>query len=428
LRTLVLCVLYLVQGIPTGFVTITLAAFLAEQGYGASAVAQLLTVTYVPWALKVAYAPLLDRYQHARMGRRRPWLVIAQGGMLTMLGVLLALPGASAGLWAIGGALFGYNLFGALQDVATDALAVDLLDDAERGRVSGAMWSSKIGGIVIGGAGMGTALDAFGWRPTLMIPAVLLLLAIAVPLLVRERASDQWWGRLLRAEPVPQRVGRPGPDSATPREERTLRDIGVALRQTFTRWPPALLASLALLGSVPTRMMVTYGPIFTVQRLGWTDAAYSQFAGGTALIAGAVGALLGGWLADRVGRTRIIGAALIGIVTLFLGFAAARPLWSNSLLIVGGLLVGIFLDMTLRMALQAVYMTWSQQELAATQFTIYMMMGNMSNVVGSGVVAVLSAVFEAQVIFVCAGLLGLLPLAVLAALYVLRPALRPRPA
>jgi predicted MFS family arabinose efflux permease len=73
----------------------------------------------------------------------------------------------------------------------------------------------------------------------------------------------------------------------------------------------------------------------------------------------------------------------------------------------------MFFDMTLRMSLQAIYMTTTRDAVAAPQFTIYMTLGNMSNVVGSALITPLNALFEARPIFFCAALLGVVPLALL---------------
>ena len=401
LRLTTLCALYLVQGIPTGFITIALAALLAAKGYTTGAIAQLLAVCWVPWAVKVVYAPLLDRFSHSRMGRRRPWLLIAQAGMLGSLSVLLLLPGPDGSLLPLGVTLFVYNLFGALQDVATDAMAVDLLTPAERGFTSGAMWSCKIVGIAIGGAGMGTLMSQWGWRPALTLQLSVLLLVMMVPLFIRERPTDRRWS--LSKNTVPT---LPLPAASAPDFRGVLRRLGVVLRQPSM----LVLAGLALLGSVPTRMMVTFGPIFAVQSLGWTDAGYAQFAGGPALVAGAAGALLGGWLSDRFGRRLLIAAAALGIVAAFSVFALAQPWWQIPAVAVVFLGLGTFLDMALRMALQAVYMASAAPDVAATQFTIFMTLGNMSNVLGSVLLIPLAYWFEAQLIFMAAALLGVIPL------------------
>lgn len=390
------------QGIPTGFVTITLAASMAAQGYSAGAVAQLLALSWVPWAIKILYGPFLDQYTESRMGRRRPWLLIAQIGMLTALGVLIALPGLEVGLVLIGAVVVVHNLFSALQDVATDALSVDLLDPEERGFASGAMWSSKIGGIAIGGAGMSTVLNQVGWRPAIAIPIVLLLGVIVLSLCVLERPGEQRFAWPLIPAPKQEAADEPLSEQ--------LLDILRQLKRTFRQPAAAALAFLALLAPVPTRMMVTFGPVFTVQQLGWSDAGYSQFAGGPALIAGAAGALFGGWLADRYGRKLVIKGAVAGIMLTFLGFATSAPWWSISAVIIVFFLAGVFFDMTLKMALQAIYMTMTRSRVTASQFTIYMTLGNMGNVIGSAILVPLDALFDAQMLFVCAAILGVVPL------------------
>jgi PAT family beta-lactamase induction signal transducer AmpG len=164
--------------------------------------------------------------------------------------------------------IFVYNLFGVLQDVATDALAVDLLAPDERGSVSGAMWSSKIGGIAIGGAGMSMVLNQYGWRPAIAVQLMLLLLAVGFPLLVREQSEGPYWAFPFQNSSVPT-------DPSGPSSRRSVRDILAQLIDTFRQPVASILALLALLAAVPARMMVTYGPVFTVQQLGWTDTGYS---------------------------------------------------------------------------------------------------------------------------------------------------------
>lgn len=334
------------------------------------------------------------------MGRRRPWILLAQSGMLASFGALIMLPDARISLVPVALTLFVYNLFGVLQDVATDALAVDLLEDHERGTVNGAMWSSRIVGIAIGSAGMGSVLEYWGWHPAIGIQMVLLLGGTVLLLLVREQSGDKQlaWSFLLP----------PANRSVSP--EHQMRSILWSLWSVFRQPATMNLALLALLASVPTRMMIVYGPIFAVQDLGWSGTGYAQFAGGPALIAGAMGAVLGGWWADRVGRGKTIGGAIIGIVALFISFSVAMPWWSIPALVILFLMTGSFLDMALRISLQAVYMTVTSRRLVASQFSIFMALSNMSNVLGGLLIALLSASFDAPTIFTCAATVGLLPL------------------
>lgn len=104
---------------------------------------------------------------------------------------------------------------------------------------------------------------------------------------------------------------------------------------------------------------------------------------------------------------------LLGIMGMFLSFALAEPWWSTTGIVVAFLLLGMFFDMTLRMALQAIYMSTTREAVMATQFTIYMTLGNMSNVVGSAIITPLDALFSSRSIFVSSAVLGIVPLLLL---------------
>jgi PAT family beta-lactamase induction signal transducer AmpG len=111
----------------------------------------------LPWTFKFFWAPMIDGFRMPSLGLRRPWIAVAQFGMaVTLLGALStgALDDAAT-IRYIAWVFFVHNCFASLQDVATDALAVDLLEDDERGRVNGMMWASKLFGIGVGGAVLG---------------------------------------------------------------------------------------------------------------------------------------------------------------------------------------------------------------------------------------------------------------------------------
>lgn len=398
LRQFFLSALYLAQGVPTGFVAIALAAFLAQQGASVGEIAALLAVTWLPWGCKVLYGPVLDRYAGSAMGRRRPWMLVAQGGMALTLGAMLALPGLDETLWLLAAMMFIHNLFGALLDVATDAAAVDLLGVQERGRANGLMWTGKLAGLALGGAGLGTVLAYAGLRPALALMLAFLLLTVLLPLLVRERPGDR---RLARLAATPAVAG------GTP---QSFRHLLAVVRRLFREPATLVVALLALLAALPTRMMVTLGPVFAVQRVGWTDAEFTQFAGGPALLAGVAGALLGGWLVDRVGHRRVVAGTLAAIALFFMAIVASEPWWTKTAVVVPLLLFGIFFDMTLKIALVALFMQVTRVRVAATQFTIFVALSNLCNALGGAVVVPLDHWFDYRGIFAFAAVFALLTL------------------
>ena len=91
-RVLTLCALYVAQGIPWGFITVTFVTFLAARGVGAGELALLLTLGTLPWSVKFLWGPIIDRYQIPTYGRRRPWILLAQTGMIILLIAMLFVP------------------------------------------------------------------------------------------------------------------------------------------------------------------------------------------------------------------------------------------------------------------------------------------------------------------------------------------------
>ena len=124
--------LYVAQGIPYGFVTVTLAAYLAERGFDAGAIGALAAAGTLPWTFKWVWGPMIDRFGIPSMGRRRPWILLAQTGMILSILAMALIPSITDHLALLGWMIFVHNIFNSLQDVSVDALAVDLLREEER--------------------------------------------------------------------------------------------------------------------------------------------------------------------------------------------------------------------------------------------------------------------------------------------------------
>ena len=163
-RMTLLCLLYFCQGFPWGFATIALLATLSQAGHDKAETATVVALAILPWTFKFIWGPLIDSVRMPSLGLRRPWIAVAQFMMaLTLL--TAATSGAmdhDATLMYLAWVFFVHNCFASLQDVATDALAVDLLADSERGRANGFMWGSKLVGIAFGGAGMAIVIAHAG--------------------------------------------------------------------------------------------------------------------------------------------------------------------------------------------------------------------------------------------------------------------------
>ena len=182
-RMTMLCAMYLAQGIPWGFMTIALISYLTERGVGDAQAGELTAIVLLPWTFKLIWAPMIDTMTVRSMGRRRPWIIGAELMMaLSLLGILAA-GDLTENLRLLGWMFFVHNVFSSLQDVSTDALAVDILPYEEQGRTNGLMWGTKLIGKGIGATVMAHIIDAWGLPAAVLAQMIVLLVIMLRPCL-----------------------------------------------------------------------------------------------------------------------------------------------------------------------------------------------------------------------------------------------------
>ncbi|MDE0420795.1 MAG: hypothetical protein OXK76_07900 [Gammaproteobacteria bacterium] len=133
---------YFAQGVPLGLLAVAMPAWLAEQQARVSEIALFGSVVSIPWVFKLVAGPFMDRFTFLPMGFRRPWVLLAQGGLTVSLVALALTPfdvNAMLPLMVVG---FVTNAFAATQDVAVDGMAIDVLPVDERGRANARSWRS----------------------------------------------------------------------------------------------------------------------------------------------------------------------------------------------------------------------------------------------------------------------------------------------
>ena len=93
-RIMTLCALYVAQGVPWGFMMITLPAYLLQtfpDVVDDKEVGTLTGIILFPWTFKLIWAPLMDNFTFRPMGRRRPWIIGAELAMAATLFTFLGL-------------------------------------------------------------------------------------------------------------------------------------------------------------------------------------------------------------------------------------------------------------------------------------------------------------------------------------------------
>ncbi len=374
-RTVTLCALYVAQGVPWGFMLITLPSYLAyNYQVGDDEIGQLTAIILVPWSFKLIWAPLMDTFTIRSMGRRRPWIISAELMMaLTLLG-FMGLGNPSENLQFILYMYFLHNCFASLQDVCTDALAVDILPPEEQGRTNGLMWGSKLIGKGVGAWGLSHILNIAGIEACVAVQIALLLAIMLIPIMFVERQGEKRfpWSSGRASEEVAANVRPPA---------EVLKSFVQAFSLTTTLVFVAFTLTKVIGGGINEIVTKT---LYT-QHLDpkWTDVEFSTASGLYTITPIILAAVLSGYLGDHFGRRLIllIGYGGYGLAALI--FAAWPSMWNERWFAMSYVLsyetfnaaaaVG-FLSMAMRIS-------WTQS--AAIVFTTYMTLSNISHICGN---------------------------------------------
>ena len=275
--------LYFAQGLPFGFQSNALPLYLTELGLTMTEVS-LARALAIPWALKMLWAPLVDRYASARLGRRKSWIIPMQLLLAGACVVASLFPLSRETLTPFLICVLMMNLFAATQDIAVDGLAVDLLEPRELGGGNAAQVVGYKIGILTGG-GLLVGLFAKGNWSTLFLTMAGLCLAVMTLVLFTK-------------EPAPR-----GSEANTAVSWRELwTRIKELLARPGVRW---LLLAVATYKMGETLADAMFGAwMVRVHHLPKEDVAL--WLGSWGMIASLAGSLLGGVIATRLRLTRAV--------------------------------------------------------------------------------------------------------------------------
>jgi PAT family beta-lactamase induction signal transducer AmpG len=367
-RFLAFGAMYVSEGIPYGFSSTAMVAFMRREGLALEQIGLFVGALFIPWAFKWAWAPLIDIVTMNRFGGRKAWII----GCTTMMIVTLLLTAAVdfvSHFELLLMAVVLNNFFCATQDVAIDALAVSSLQEEERGRGNGFMFAGQYLGIALGGGGAIFVYGLWGFDVALVYISALLLASLAfVVVFIRDPAANG---------PEPER-----PPSVLLAFVSTLKTFVGELMASFFRSGKGpvigLLFSVLPIGA----MALGYATVATMKvDHGLTDGQIAELSVYHTLAAG-LGCLVGGVLGDRFGLKRMIGVfyVLTTLPTLYLAVQISLlglPAIPRTEFYAAVIVYGLFFGMAFGLR-PAIFMGMTNPAIAATQFTAFMAMGNLA--------------------------------------------------
>jgi MFS family permease len=351
--------LYFSEGAPIGFLWWALPTRLRAEGVEAAAIAPLLGLLVLPWALKFLWAPVVDIVRTPRWPLRA-WIAAAQ---LLMGGALLAtlLLDWQADYGLLAGLLILHAIAAATQDVAVDAYAIAVVRPDERGSINAWMQAGMLTGRSIFGGGALLLESRIGSPATVLLLTAAIWSSLAVLLVARVPEGRASAGTAL---PGATRGGL-----LAARRQIVLSRLGDILRRRTT-WLVIGFAAIGGAGYEAVGLLV--GPYLL--DLGFTSEAIGGFLFLPTVAAMIAGAIAAGTAADRVDRRHAAGLTLILMALTIWALAQASGGGAMTLVLLALLyfLIGAFTT-----ASYALFMDRTDPRLGATQLSTYMSATNL---------------------------------------------------
>lgn len=349
-RALLFTALYFSEGAPIGFLWWAVPTKLRAGGVDLGTLTTLTSILVLPWIFKFLWSPLIDGIQTSRWGLRS-WIVSTQLVMGCTL-VPLLFQDLVTGLPVLLPFLLLHAVAAATQDASIDALAIAHVPDAERGSINGWMQLGVLAGRSALGGG---ALLLEQWVG--MAAVIVLLMAVI-------------WSSsvLVLLSRVPPR-GRPEEGGIRVR----MQALGPRIRSAFRTRATWFGLLFALLGGAGFEAVGgTAGPFLIDRNFEPDDVG--RFFAFNSVLAMMAGAVIGGSLADRLGKRVTVSASLLLMAACILGLAAVDALapdgihtWLVAILTVLYFCIGLFTASS-----YALFMEITDPALGATQFSAFM--------------------------------------------------------
>jgi PAT family beta-lactamase induction signal transducer AmpG len=167
-----------------------------------------------------------------------------------------------------------------------------------------------------------------------------------------------------------------------------------SLYKVFSLRNSLLFAVIAFFTQGAFNYMDTLLPIFTVQELGWTNLAYSQFYASATLVGGISGMLIGGILIDRFGKLYMLNIYCFLLIVLSAGLSFLKAYWPDTSFISAFMILYQVLYVFATIGVFATAMQCCWKKVSATQFTLYMTISNIGRIVGAKLIGPIKSSFN----------------------------------
>lgn len=277
-RMAVVTILGFSSGLPLALTGGTLQAWMAVENVDLRTIG-IFSLVALPYVLKFAWSPVMDRFVPPFLGRRRGWMLITQSALLVAIAAL-AFQSPREGPWMMAAIALTVAFLSASQDIVIDAYRTDILSARERGAGTAVSVTGYRIAMLVSGAIALILSEVIGWRNTYLFLAFLMLAGMAGTFIGREPAGEE-------------------------SPPRTLQEaLWGPLRDYFSRSGAISVLILIILYKLGDAYAGTLTTAFLIKGMGFSAGEVGTINKGLGLVSLIIGALFGGALMVKLGLYR----------------------------------------------------------------------------------------------------------------------------
>ncbi|GAB4019237.1 MFS transporter [Spirosoma migulaei] len=367
-------------------------------------VATFGAVISLPWGFKFLWGPVLDRFQQSNMGRRRPWILLAQ---FAVFGVSVAMLFVKDPLAEFNTLIIVFTLqsvFMSLQDVSVDATAIAVVPPVERGRLNAFMKAGASSGQAIGAAGLAYLLHYSGFQIAVLAQTIIFLIVIILVFFTKENSKDA------------SISFKYGVHKVAIKDRSFISLISDLWRATTSTQSLLIFTAVSIIYFSIRVFKQTYS-LHLIQKLGWSDVSMSVLSGTYSTLISVLLALVGGVILDRLGNKRMLLLICVIMGVFYITFSVIGDLWVNTAVATTGVVIQQTLEVIYIIVALSVVMGLCKRGIEAAQFAVYMALINQIDSLGMYVAGNLFTQISAPALGILSGLIMLSALLLITAAF-----------
>jgi len=335
--------LYFAEGLIFALSTVIIVLFFTDKNISIEITTLVGGLSTVPWMMKFVYGPTIDFF--GKYGRKIFCII---GGIIGTISLfIVAFVDPKTAIIPFTALLFTGHSGVVLLDVSADAWAIQTTKRNERGKVNAAMYIGLFGGTAIGGILLSCIATFYGFKMVFITTGVLISLSIILALFVKEHKIE-----------IKRKLIKP----LLIKEFKKKNTLIVLLFCTIVAMNfgmlmfviPEYMTNVLLLDKIQTGLLNSVYPISIV-----------------------IGAGIGGCIADKWGRKKILYITLVALM-ISSAFLVTADNWEKLAIIYS--IVGFLTGTSLYSTIGALLMDVTNPKISGTQYSFLTSISNFGEI------------------------------------------------